>query len=59
MDQWTQQFDEHLMRYYAINHHDAGLTDTELARYQDLPPSEAALAFGEDYGLERVDQGWR
>lgn len=36
----------------------AGLTDTELSRYADLEPKEAALQFGEDYDLDRVDQGW-
>lgn len=39
-------------------HQDAGLTDTELSRYSDLQPKEAALTFGEDHDLERVDRGW-
>lgn len=57
--EWTLAFDAALMRWFAINHRDAGLTDTDLARYSDLPPEQAALQFGEDYDLDRVDRGWR
>lgn len=30
-----------------------------LGCYTDLPPREAALAFGNDYDLERGDALWR
>jgi hypothetical protein len=56
--EWTLAFDQALMRYFAIDHHDAGLTNTDLARYSDLAPEQAALQFGEDYDLDRVDRGW-
>lgn len=56
---WLQEFDVAMKRFFAIDHQDAGLGETELLRYADLPPSEAALAFGEDYDLSRIDTGWR
>lgn len=49
--QWCTAFN-------ALTIQDAGLTDTELSRYSDLQPKEAALTFGEDHDLERVDRGW-
>jgi hypothetical protein len=54
--EWILAFDTALMRCFAIDHRDAGLTDTDLARYSDLPPEQAALQFGEDYDLDRVDR---
>lgn len=58
MDTWTHEFDANLKRYYAIDHVDAGLSEQDLARYRDLTPQEAALAFGQDYDLDRVDGPW-
>lgn len=57
--QWRNGFNTALQSHYAITINDAGLTDTELARYTDLDPKAAALQLGEDYDLDRVDQGWR
>jgi hypothetical protein len=57
--QWRNGFNAALQSHYAITINDAGLTDTELARYTELDPKAAALQFGEDYDLDRVDQGWR
>ncbi len=57
--QWRNGFNTALQSHFAITINDAGLTDTELARYTDLDPKAAALQFGEDYDLDRVDQGWR
>ena len=56
---WRDAFNAALQSHFAITIGDAGLTDTELSRYADLEPKEAALQFGEDYVLDRVDQGWR
>jgi hypothetical protein len=56
---WRDAFNAALQAHFAITTDDAGLTDTDLARYFDLPPEQAALQFGEDYDLDRVDQGWR
>lgn len=52
---WLREFDVALQAYLAINRHDAGITDEIAIRYADLPAREAALAFGEDYELQRVD----
>lgn len=57
--QWRNGFNTALQAHFAITINDAGLTDTDLARYSDLPPEQAALQFGEDYDLDRVDRGWR
>ena len=57
--QWRNGFNTALQSHFAITTDDAGLTDTELSRYADLEPKAAALQFGEDYELDRVDQGWR
>ena len=57
--QWRNGFNTALQSHYAITINDAGLTDTELARYTELDPKVAALQFGEDYDLDRVDKGWR
>ena len=56
---WRDAFNTALQSHFAITIGDAGLTDTELSRYADLEPKAAALQFGEDYDLDRVDQGWR
>ncbi|MCU1182802.1 hypothetical protein JAK31_07095 [Stenotrophomonas maltophilia] len=56
--QWRNAFNEALQTSFAITIQDAGLTDTELARYADLGPKEAALTFGEDHDLDRADRGW-
>ena len=57
--QWRNGFNTALQAHFAIAIGDAGLTDDELARYTDLEPKAAALQFGEDYDLDRIDQGWR
>jgi hypothetical protein len=58
MDTWTHNFDECLKRYFAIDHIDAGMSEQDLARYRDLTPQDAALTFGQDYDLNRVDGPW-
>lgn len=55
---WLQDFDEAMLRLYAIDHTDAGRDGKELAWYCDLPAGEAALAYGEDFDLCRVDTFW-
>lgn len=56
--QWRHAFNAALQAHFALTIQDAGLTDTELARYSDLQPKEAALTFGEYHDLDRVDRGW-
>ncbi|WP_202908078.1 hypothetical protein [Stenotrophomonas maltophilia] len=55
---WLGAFDEELLYLFAIDHCDAGIDEYLLGRYADLPPREAALAFGSDYDLERDDALW-
>ena len=54
-ESWLAAFDEHLLKLFGINHVDAGLDDERMLAYIDLEPREAALVFGEDYGLDPVD----
>ena len=55
---WLSDFDKAMTLLFAIDHADAGLGDQDLARYADLPARVAALQFGEDYDLQRIDIGW-
>jgi len=55
---WLQDFDTAMRRYFLIDHADAGMGETELARYADLRPHDAALQYGEDYDLQRIDINW-
>ncbi len=58
MDKWLGDLDGFMKQFWGIDHVDAGMDERTLARYRDLPPKEAALAFGEDYDLACVDAGW-
>ncbi len=55
---WLQDFDTAMKRHFLIDHADAGMGEEELARYADLRPHDAALQYGEDYDLQRVDVDW-
>lgn len=55
---WLAAFDAELLYLFAIDHQDAGMDVFLLRCYADLPPREAALAFGADYDLERDDALW-
>lgn len=52
---WLEAFDKELLHLFAIDHRDAGLDEYLLGCYADLPPRDAALAFGGDYDLVRDD----
>ncbi|WP_329851979.1 hypothetical protein [Stenotrophomonas pavanii] len=56
---WLEAFGKELHYLFAIDHGDAGMDECLLGCYTDLPPREAALAFGNDYDLERGDALWR
>lgn len=56
---WLRDFDGFMVRFYAIDHADAGMDHGDLLRYCDLDPREAALVYGQDYQLCRVDSFWR
>jgi hypothetical protein len=55
---WLHKFDEAMLGFFTIDHADAGMDERELSWYADLPPSEAALAYGRDLDLCRVDTFW-
>ncbi len=55
---WLCRFDEAMMMFFYIDHDDAGMSEEVLLRYADLSPREAALQFGEDYDLQRIDIDW-
>ena len=55
---WLSKLDDSMKVLFAIDHDDAGMSEEVLLRYADLSPREAALQFGEDYDLQRVDIGW-
>lgn len=55
---WLERFDAALKKRYGIDHFDAGLSITELARYSDLDPVEAAQTFATEYDLDRIDGPW-
>lgn len=56
--EWLKAFDEAMLGLFAIDHSDAGMDEFLLGCYADLPPREAALAFGDDYDLDRDDALW-
>lgn len=55
---WLEAFDKELLHLFAVDHSDAGMDEYLLGCYADLPPHDAALAFGSDYDLERDDALW-
>ena len=55
---WLREFDEAMLEHFAIDHADAGMDERELSWYADLPPSDAALAYGRDFDLCHVDTFW-
>ena len=55
---WLEEFDEAMLGLFAINHSDAGMDEALLVSYYDLEPRDAALAFGNDYDLDRAHVVW-
>jgi len=55
---WLREFDAAMLGFFAIDHAEAGMDERELSWYVDLPPGEAALAYGRDFDLCRVDTFW-
>ena len=56
--EWLRAFDCELRDLFAIDHNDAGVDECLLSLYADLPPRDAALAFGNDYDLARTPLLW-
>ena len=55
---WLREFDAAMLGFFAIDHAEAGMDERELSWYVDLPPSDAALAYGRDFDLCLVDTFW-
>lgn len=55
---WLRDFDAAKLVFFGINHEEAGMDERELGWYADLPPKEAALTYGRDFDLCRVDTFW-
>jgi len=54
---WNTRFAAAMLKFFAITPEDAGMSADDLARYREgneEDPSQAALAFGEDYDLTLV-----
>ena len=58
MDKWLSDFEAFMKQFWGMDLNDAGLDQVQINRYRDLTPKEAALTFGEDYDLDRIDRGW-
>jgi hypothetical protein len=56
--EWLNAFDEAMVGFSAIDHAEAGMDEKELGWYADLPAKDAALAYGLDFDLCRVDVFW-
>jgi hypothetical protein len=55
---WLRDFDEAMLGFFAIDHAEAGMDKEELGWYAHLPAKDAALAYGQDFDLCRVDTFW-
>lgn len=58
MDKWLSDFDGFLQQFYGIDVLDAGVSEEQLIPYRCVPAREAALEYGEEYDLDRIDRGW-
>jgi hypothetical protein len=56
--EWLRAFDANVKQLLGIDRRDVGLSDEQLSRCADLLPRDAALQFGEDYDVQRVDIDW-
>ena len=55
MDKWLNDFDGFMQQFWGIDSRDAGMDAQQISRYRDLDPKDAALIFGDDYDLDRID----
>lgn len=55
---WIEAFDSHLRKFFGVDHTEVGLYEGEMILYNDLDPREAALVYGEENDLTRIDRGW-
>lgn len=55
---WRECFYAQLRTLYGMSVEDVCMSDADLEHYMDLEPREAALVYGEDNGLDRIDRGY-
>ncbi|WP_369039556.1 hypothetical protein [Stenotrophomonas maltophilia] len=55
---WLETFVKELLHLFALDHLHSGMEEFLLGCCANLPPQEAALAFGSAYDLERDDALW-
>lgn len=53
MDNWERQFDAYLQDMFGIS-----INDTNPDKYRALSPFDAAMIYGIDFNLDRIDCGW-
>ncbi|PJL52202.1 hypothetical protein B9Y60_10590 [Stenotrophomonas maltophilia] len=56
---WKQDFNATLFHKYSITMEAAGITDSDLKRYETLSPEDAADSFAFSNDLERTSRGDR
>mgnify|MGYP003582895469 FL=1 len=56
--EWLAAFDEALLALLSIDQADAGMDREELGWYCEMPGKEAAIEYGQDNRLRRVDRVW-
>lgn len=54
---WKTNFNATLYHKYSITIEEAGITDSDLKRYENLTPEEAADSFAFSNHLERTSRG--
>ena len=55
---WLLALDAQMHHLFGLGYADAGMDARVLRLYADLDPMEAALAYGNDYDLDRLDALW-
>lgn len=55
---WRDCFYAQIKTLFGMTVEDVSMSNTDLEHYMDLEPREAALVYGEENGLDRIDRGW-
>lgn len=55
---WLRDFNAAKLVFFAINHEEAGMDEGKIHWYVDSSAEEAALVYGWDFDLCRVDMFW-
>lgn len=55
---WRDCFYAQIKTLYGMSIEDVGMSNADLEHYMDLEPREAAMVYGEEHDLTRIDRGW-